>query len=121
MSSLGTVTAEGIVQHFGIYAFLLSCYASRFPASSRVSTSDMKMVSTSTAISPQEKQTFPQLLNYSFKYDFIQNNLYIQYEADNKTQPYHEGQRGEEEADDQLDVRAVAHHQPQALTEGKGV
>lgn len=36
-----------------------------------------------------------------------------------KTQYYHEGQRGEEEADDQFDVRSVAHDQPQALTEGE--
>lgn len=38
-----------------------------------------------------------------------------------KQQNYHEGQRGEEEADDQFDVRPVAHHQPQALTEAEGL
>lgn len=41
--------------------------------------------------------------------------------SDDETQFYHEGQRGEEEADDQFDVRSVAHHQPQALTEGEGL
>ncbi|KAA8582340.1 hypothetical protein FQN60_009080, partial [Etheostoma spectabile] len=39
------------------------------------------------------------------------------HDTDNETQYYHEGQRGEEEADDQFDVRSVTHHQPQALTE----
>lgn len=34
-------------------------------------------------------------------------------------QCYHEGQRGEEEADDQFEVRPVTHHHGQALTEGE--
>lgn len=34
-------------------------------------------------------------------------------------QHYHEGQRGEEEADDQSDVRTVTHHHAESLTEGE--
>lgn len=40
-------------------------------------------------------------------------------ETNHGTQYYHEGQRGEEEADDQFDVRLVTHHHAQALTEGE--
>lgn len=34
----------------------------------------------------------------------------LKYEVNNETLCYHESQRGEEEADDQSDVRPVAHH-----------
>lgn len=34
---------------------------------------------------------------------------------------YHEGQGGEEETNDQSDIRSVAHHQPQPTTEGDGI
>lgn len=40
------------------------------------------------------------------------------YEANTTRQCYHEGQWGEEEADDQFDVWLVAYHHVQALTEG---
>lgn len=66
----------------------------------------------------KKKKLFPKMLNFAFNYDFI-NNVCIQHETDNETQYYHEGQRGEEEADDQFDVWSVTHHQPQALTEGE--
>lgn len=33
---------------------------------------------------------------------------------------YHKGQRGEEDTDDQTDVRSVAQYEPQALSEGEG-
>lgn len=40
------------------------------------------------------------------------------YEANTTRQCYHEGQWGEEEADDQFDVWLVAYHLPQSLAEG---
>lgn len=39
--------------------------------------------------------------------------------TDDKTQGYHKGQRCEEEAHDELDIRPVTHDHPQALTEGE--
>lgn len=45
-------------------------------------------------------------------------SLHYAYEANTTRRCYHEGQWGEEEADDQFDVWLVAHHLAHALTEG---
>lgn len=45
-------------------------------------------------------------------------SLHDIYEANTTRRCYHEGQWGEEEADDQFDVWLVAHHLAHALTEG---
>lgn len=45
----------------------------------------------------------------------------LKYKVNNETLCYHESQRSEEEADDQSDVRPMAHHHAQALTVGKGL
>ena len=58
-----------------------------------------------------------QMKKVTFNYD----NFNIKYEADNEMQYYHEGKRGEEEANDQFDIRSVTHHHPQSLTEGEGL
>lgn len=69
----------------------------------------------------ERKKTMKEKRHSGVSHRFCSFNWWISLcflKANTTRQSYHEGQRGEEEADDQFDVRLVAHHHAHSLAEG---